>query len=637
MKIVLVLDQYDNGNNGTTITAQRYARSLRERGHHVVVLSTGRPTEDKVTVKELRVPVFGGLIHSHGMCFGKPEDKAYYDAFKGADIVHFFMPFPLCRRGEDIARQMHIPTIAAFHTQPENITYTLGMGHSRRVNDWIYHYFYACFYNRFNSIHCPSRFIADELKAHGYPARLHVISNGVADAFRPMETPRPPEFEGRLAVLMIGRLAGEKRQDLIIEAARRSRYRDKIQLVFAGRGPLEHKYRRLSRGLPHPPIFKFCGQSELLRLINSCDLYVHASDAEIEGISCMEAFSCGLTPVISDSPLSATRQFALDGRSLFRAGDAGALAEKMDYWFDHPEERREAGRAYAALGDTLRVDACVDKAEEMYREAIELYHRKGYPKPYESRLRRALHPNVDKADYHYCPRSLPVRMVQWLATGLLTILLTIANRLFFGLRIEGRRNLADVCGGVTVMNHIHPMDCTMVKTALFPARVNYTALRRNLELPVTGYLVRWLGGVPIPDVPSEMRRFQKQMEEEISRGAYVHFYPEGQLVRYDTNLREFRRGAFVTAVRTGSPVIPMVLLCRRPDFPRSLWKRRPCFTLAVCEPQYANPALAHGAAVEDLMQRTRRVMEERMRNAPRKGDRPVPARTPAQETVEAEI
>lgn len=86
---------------------------------------------------------------------------------------------------------------------------------------------------------------------------------------------------------MIGRLSGEKRQDLIIEAAKRSKYADRLQLVFAGKGPKEKAYRKLAAGLAHPPVFGFYGQDELRRLINMCDLYVHASDAEIEGTSCM--------------------------------------------------------------------------------------------------------------------------------------------------------------------------------------------------------------------------------------------------------------------------------------------------------------------------------------------------------------
>ena len=45
MNIVLVIDQFDNGNNGTTITARRYAEQLRRRGHRVTILAGGEAAE----------------------------------------------------------------------------------------------------------------------------------------------------------------------------------------------------------------------------------------------------------------------------------------------------------------------------------------------------------------------------------------------------------------------------------------------------------------------------------------------------------------------------------------------------------------------------------------------------------------
>ena len=106
----------------------------------------------------------------------------------------------------------------------------------------------------------------------------------------------------------------------------------------------------MARKLPHPPIFGYYDKPSLIRLIHSCDLYVHASDIEIKGISCMEAFCAGLLPVISDSKKSASVQFALCDESLFCAGDAGELAERIDYWIEHEEERRAMGEAYARYG-----------------------------------------------------------------------------------------------------------------------------------------------------------------------------------------------------------------------------------------------------------------------------------------------
>ena len=78
----------------------------------------------------------------------------------------------------------------------------------------------------------------------------------------------------------------------------------------------------------------------------------------------------GLVPVIADSPLSATPQFALDGRSLFPADDAAALARKIDYWLENGAEREAMGRRYAESAARYRLASSAQKAEEMFHEAI---------------------------------------------------------------------------------------------------------------------------------------------------------------------------------------------------------------------------------------------------------------------------
>ena len=47
MKILLIVDQFDNGNNGTTMTSQRLYEGLKELGHEVRVVSTGERRKDK--------------------------------------------------------------------------------------------------------------------------------------------------------------------------------------------------------------------------------------------------------------------------------------------------------------------------------------------------------------------------------------------------------------------------------------------------------------------------------------------------------------------------------------------------------------------------------------------------------------
>lgn len=368
----MVVDQYGHAANGTAMSACNLAGALRLCGHEVSMVGMGGEGEGKFALPELFLPLATAIAHREGTAFAKPVEEVLCRAFAGADVVHFYMPFlPLGIVGKRIADRMGLPSTAAFHVQPENITYNCGLAHSEAAADFLYDFLGRHVYNKFSHLHCPSSFIAGELKKHGYTAKLHVISNGAADCFTYERNKKPPALEGKFCILMIGRLSKEKRQDVLIRAVALSRHSAEIQIFFAGDGPKKEAWRRLGKKLPNPPSFGFYGREELRQLMSVCDLYVHPADVEIEAIACIEAFSSGLVPVISDSRLSATGQFALDERSLFAAGDAENLAEKIDYWIEHPAERKEAERRYGEYGKRYRLPRCAARMETMFYEAIE--------------------------------------------------------------------------------------------------------------------------------------------------------------------------------------------------------------------------------------------------------------------------
>ncbi len=371
MKILLVVDQFDSDNNGTTISARRFAEELKRHGNEVKTASIGKAA-DRYEMREFKLISFAdNIIKKQGMAFARPDRETLEEAIRWADVVHFLMPFWLSLSGLKIAERLGVPHTAAFHVQPENITYTLGMGKMTGVNNVIYSFFRNSFYNRFTHIHCPSRFIAGELENHGYTAQLHVISNGVDRCFRYRKQAKPACWEDQFVILMIGRLSNEKRQDVLIDAVKKSRHADRIRLVLAGQGPNRKKYETLAADLAHPIVIDFFEKPRLLELLGQCDLYVHAADAEIEAISCIEAFRSGLVPIIANSPKSATPQFALDERSLFQAGNSADLAAKIDYWIENESQRRMMEIRYAEHGRRYGIDACVRQIEEMFRTAIE--------------------------------------------------------------------------------------------------------------------------------------------------------------------------------------------------------------------------------------------------------------------------
>ncbi|NUR74422.1 MAG: glycosyltransferase [Hamadaea sp.] len=566
MIITLVIDTFNVNNNGTTLSATRFAEALVHRGHTVRVVACGDPGDpvpdglEVFYVPELVVPIASRLAHRQNTLFAKPDTEVLTTAIKGADVVHIYQPWPLGRSAERIARKLGVPAVAAFHIQPENVTYNIGLGWFRPAAHLVYLLLRLTFYGRFADIHCPSTFIAAQLRRHGYRARLHVISNGVDAAFRPgprRERTRDEPFR----ILMVGRFSPEKRQDVLIRAVRRARHADRVQVCFAGHGPTEKRLRRMAAKLPNPAVFGYYSQDELIELIRHSDLYVHASDVEIEGLSCMEAFSCGLVPVISDSRRSATGQFALGSENLFRSGDPSSLADRIDYWIDHPDARAQASSAYARLGELYEVDRSVKAIERVYAKADEPAER---PAGYAHWLYRTL-----SAAFYYAI-VIPV-LFGW-------------TRVFLGVRAERRNRLSLPGGALTVCNHVHFLDSALVAIAMFPRRVVFTSAPVNLQHPWYGGLVRFLGGVAVPTELSKLPLFFAELELFLAQGRIVHFFPEGELIPYDTTLRPFKRGAFHLAAQARVPVVPLSIRFITPSGFGRLFRRKPTMVIARGEP-----------------------------------------------------
>lgn len=376
MKILVVIDQYDNLSNGTTISAKRFVDGLRKNGNEVEVLSTGVDSENKYTLKTYKFPhAIDKYFKANEMVFAKPDEEVMRKVFDGQDIIHFYMPFRLAKKGVKIAEEMNIPHTTAFHVQPENITYAVGLGTKQRLNDTIYTYF-RNFYNKFRHIHCPSKFIANQLREHRYTAKLHVISNGVDEEFKANRKEKPEELKDKIVITMVGRYSPEKRQDVLIDAVSKSKYADKIQLVLGGKGQLYDKYKEQSKILKNSPIMKFYSKQELIELLSYTDIYVHSADAEIEAISCLEAIACGNVPIISNSKESATVQFAIDDDSLFEHGDSTDLAKKIDYFLDNPHILEEKRKQYEEFANNFRIENSIKLMEEMFKEEIEDYEKR---------------------------------------------------------------------------------------------------------------------------------------------------------------------------------------------------------------------------------------------------------------------
>ncbi|MDP2892691.1 MAG: glycosyltransferase, partial [Bacillota bacterium] len=469
------------------------------------------------------------------------------------------------------------------------VSYNIGMKYLAPLNTWVYRWFRKRFYQHVSHIHCPSAFTAEQLRKHKYKARLHIVSNGVDEAFHPMEVEKPEEWKNTYVIAMVGRLSAEKRQDLIIKAVLKSKYRNQIQLVFPGKGPKEKKYRKLGAKLKNPPVFSYYKKEDLARILNQCDLYVHASEAEIEGIPCIEAISCGLVPIISDSKKSATKQFALDKRCLFKNRSARDLCRKIEYMIEHPEEMEELREKYLNNAKRHRISRSVEKMVRIYENIIEEKQykekHKNDPDAHTIHMPTTLTYDVGSG-YRFVNRNALFLVVSTLVTYFIIFpIFYFITAVFLGYRAKGRKNLRQVRdGAVTVSNHAHILDAPMIAFSLFPRKPFMTTLKTNMEIPFIGILVRMLGGVPIPETPKALRAFMASMSQELKKGRLVHFYPEAALWMGHNELRPFKNGAFHLAVESGKPVLPMVLKFREPGWLMKRIKKKPMVSIVIGPP-----------------------------------------------------
>ncbi|HEY8443603.1 MAG TPA: glycosyltransferase [Clostridia bacterium] len=372
MRIAVVVDMYDNMGQGTTISARRFVSELRKRGHYVKVLTfSSVPEPDKVLFDQYHVPFFQPLVEKNAANLAKPNVKKFKEAFSDVDFVHIYLPLPFGWTAAKVAYEMGVPVFSAFHMHPGNILYNLKLERLPFMEKFVFWLFKRKLYRYSTDIHCPTQFVYDTLRAHGYNQELHVISNGYDDKrFYPMEVERPASWKDKFVVMCVGRLSNEKKQDVIIKAIAHSKYKDNILLVLAGNGPKKKKYEKLVKKYKVNAEFKFYPQDELPKALNAADIYVHCAQVEIESISCMEAFATGLVPVIGDSKKSATHYFALDDRSKFKDGDYKDLCRKIEYWIEHPQELKEMSARYAQHAKNFTVDKSVDKIEQVYEKFL---------------------------------------------------------------------------------------------------------------------------------------------------------------------------------------------------------------------------------------------------------------------------
>jgi alpha-1,6-mannosyltransferase len=191
---------------------------------------------------------------------------------------------------------------------------------------------------------------------------------------------RDPRLRSRLGVgpeqpliIYVGRLDGEKKPDVVVDAFRRLPASLGAKLVLLGEGPLKQEIDALGdRRIITPGYVR--SRADLARWLASADIYASAMADETFGISIIEAQASGL-PVIGVAAGAMVDRVTADMGRLGPIGDAQAMAANiLDVWNGDRSAMAAAARAHA-----LRFS---------WRSSMETLFGRVYPAAFEARLRR---------------------------------------------------------------------------------------------------------------------------------------------------------------------------------------------------------------------------------------------------------
>lgn len=375
MKVAVICDVLGEENNGTTIALKNLIDYLKENGHSVKVVcpdSEKKGSDGYVVVPVMRfTPIINNILKRNGIILAKPDKKILSSVIEWADVVHIEMAFALGRSAAKLAKKLGKPITASFHMQAENLTAHLGLMNVPLVNKMVYKWAYSGLYRYADVVHYPTSFIKDYFeRSINKKMNSVVISNGVKDVFFENRNKNYPRVSDKFTILCAGRFSAEKAQQQLIYALKESRHKKGIKVVFAGSGPKERKLKKLALKFGIDSDFRFFSRDELIAVQHAADLYVHTAVVEIEALCCIESIVSGLVPVICDSKRSATKNFALDERNLFKENDAKDLAEKIDFWYENPDALNRYKELYRNTIPSFDQRKCMGEMEKMLRGRI---------------------------------------------------------------------------------------------------------------------------------------------------------------------------------------------------------------------------------------------------------------------------
>lgn len=354
--------------DGVSKTAVLVTRHLQQSEREVIIFTpdnNGNTPEQLGPSQVVSVPsVEMPFAPETKVGFPSPIVNVHLDEFK-PDLIHLFSPAVLSMAGIWYGQNRELPIVANYQTDLPGYTTQYGLN-----------LFYQPVRTALRAIHnashltlAPAHTIIRQLQDWGFE-RLRLWARGV-DTERFTPTKRSEEMrqqllagrpEGNLLVLYVGRLAAEKRIDLLTKVARL----EGTALTIVGDGEARSDLEALFGERAHFTGYLF--GEELAQAYASADLFTFTGTNETFGQVIMEAMASGLPTLVPNA--GGVVDLVLDGMNGYICQDNPEdFRRKVELLRDAPEKRQMMSQFARIFAEQRPWTTVMEELEKYYGEA----------------------------------------------------------------------------------------------------------------------------------------------------------------------------------------------------------------------------------------------------------------------------
>ena len=342
LRIGLFTDTFLPDQNGITTSVGLLASELSARGHTVEIIAPDFPGYREVRGDVRRVPSLSYLyLPTYRLAWpGRRDFETKYD------LIHTHTPLTLGLAATRLARKWGVPQVATYHTHIEAYTHYLpGLPLLQRRTRAVSR-IAGMHYRRAQAVITPTAGMLDVLREMRVAWPVVIPTSIDPQALGTAAAIPDPWPAGYRRLLSVGRLAREKRFDLVLEALARL---PDAALTLLGEGPERAHLEAHARKLGISDRVQFLGVKpweEMGSYYRWAELFLFASDTETQGLVLQEAQLMGV-PVVAVGARGTLSSVA-SGKSgyLVPPGDVAALVAASRALLDSPQRHA----AFASQG-----------------------------------------------------------------------------------------------------------------------------------------------------------------------------------------------------------------------------------------------------------------------------------------------